>query len=961
MKRFVLFIVALVATMGATAQQNPLMSPIAPDPEVRIGRLENGMTYYIRHNEKPKEMADFWILYNVGAIQEGDDQQGLAHFLEHMAFNGTKNLPGKQLIEYCEKIGVKFGYNLNAATSWDQTTYRLTDVPVKKDGAAREGIIDSALLILHDWSHFIALEGDEIDSERGVIMEELRTRDGAGWRSTMELIKALGKGTRYEHRNLIGYLDFLESFPYDALRNYYAKWYRPELIAFIVVGDVDVDAIEAKFKSLMADIPASPADAAQKEVIVVPDNEEPIISVYTDPEMQQSEATVYYKHEARPAQMNSLLMGEFIDLMDAYMITMANNRLEEITMQPDAPFLSAYLHNGSVGIIPTLETAIIGVTSKEGELPTAFASALVEVERMRRHGFSEGEFERAKAELLRQCERQYDNRNDRTNGSFIQRYMNHYQKNSAIPSAEEEWQMDSVLLNTIQVEMINGYIKELFEPKNQVVTVTAPEKEGLQNPTEEDIRAILTQVAALPDEVITPYADSDVTEPLIDPNTKFKGSPVKSTVTDEKMGTIEWTLKNGTRIIVKPTTFKADEIQMTATAKGGSAMIPDDTESNIAGKFLAPIRSLSGVAQFTSTDLRKHLAGKAVQASVFVSDNEHGLRGSSSPKDLETLLQLVYLNFTAPRFDFNDFDTFYNQYKGYLENMESNPDYQFSKEALKTLYGGNPRSAIISAGMLDQIEFGRLSEINAMLFPDANEFVFTFVGNVDPEVLRPLVEKYIGSIPTTKARLTLVDDHRDIVKGEVTNEFRTAMQQPKVTVFFGFSGDIDYSLKNNLCMYLLNEALSTRYHETIREEMGATYGVSASGTLDYEPRQEYFIQVGCDTNEKQADEVAEAIMAELKKIAEEGPRAEDIEKTREYLLKEHKNNLEQNGPWMSYLKRYYETQVDYVNGYDEVLNSITYDDVKALARKILEDGNIVKVIMRPEAAPAAEAAEAKAE
>lgn len=956
MKKLVLTIVAFAAAMGAMAQENPMMAPIAPDQDVRIGRLENGLTYYIRHNEKPKDLADFWILYDVGAIQEEDDQQGLAHFLEHMAFNGTKNLPGKQLIEYAENIGVKFGVNLNADTSWDQTRYRLTDVPVKRDGAVRESVIDSALLILHDWSHFIALESEEIDSERGVIMEELRTRDGAEWRSTMELIKALGKGTRYEHRNLIGYLDFLESFPYDALRNYYAKWYRPEMIAFIIVGDVDVDSVENKIRTLMADIPVSSADAAQKEVVVVPDNEEPIISVYTDPEMRQSQASIYYKHPAQSNLVNGSIMGEFINLIQAYMITMGNARLAEIAMQPDAPFLQAFIHYGGVGIIPTLETGIVGVTSKEGELAQAFASVLVEVERMRRHGFTESEFERAKAELLRQCERQYDNRNDRTNGSFVQLYISHYQKNTAIPDAETEWQMDNAFLNQMSVDMINQYVKEAFAPKNQVVTLTAPEKEGLQNPDTEMVAAIMAQIEALPDEAIEPYADDTVTEPLIAENEKFKGSAVKTSAVNEEMGAIEWTLKNGTRIIVKPTAFKADEIQFTAIAKGGSAMIPDADEAAIARQFLAPIRQMSGLSQFSATDLRKQLSGKAVNVSPFVSDYEHGLRGSSSPKDLETFLQLVYLNFTAPRFDPDDYGTFYNQYRGYLENMNTNPDYLFQSQVMKTLYNDNPRKQIISAELLDKVNFSRLAAINGMLFPDANEFVFTFVGNVDPETLRPLVEKYIGSIPATKAQLKLVDDHADIVKGEVYKEFKTAMQQPKVSIFFGFSGNIDFTLKNNLTLYLLDAALSNRYLETIREEMGATYSIGAGGDIDYEPDQEYFVQVGCDTNEKQADEVMTAIMAELQTIAQEGPRTEDVEKTREYLFKEHKNNLEQNGPWMSYLKRFYETGVDYVNGYEELLASITGDDVKALAQKILSDGNLIKVVMRPEAgqAPAAE-------
>ena len=949
MKKYLLSIVALFATISVMAQQEIMMQPIPQDKDVRVGRLENGMTYYIRHNEKPKNMAEFWILYDVGAIQEDDDQQGLAHFLEHMAFNGTKNLPGKELIKYCERIGVAFGRNLNAATSWDQTTYNLSDVPVKNElGEVREDVIDSALLILHDWSHFISLNGEEIDNERGVIMEELRTRDGASWRSTMKLIEALGKGTRYEHRNLIGHLDGLASFPHEALRNFYEKWYRPEYQAFFVVGDVDVDLVEQKIKALMADVPASPADAAQKDEIIVPENEEPIISILLDPEMQQSEATLFVKHRARPENVNSLIVAEYIDIVDSYLGQMANSRLQEIAMKPDAPFLSAYIHNGSVGIIPTLETAMLGVTSKEGALTEAFANAMVELERMRRHGFTAGEFERAKANLMSSGQRQWANRNDRMNSSFIRRYMANYQKNSPIPDADTEWQLDSMLINVISVEMVNARMQELFTNSNQVVTVNAPQKEGLENPTEEIIAAILKQIPALPAEAIEPYADDMVKEPLIDPATRLKGSPVKYEGENEDMGTIEWVLKNGTRIIIKPTKFKADEIQLYVEAKGGAAMIEDPVESAIAANFLAGIRAFSGVSKFSSTELRKQLSGINASVSPFIQDFAHGLRGNSSPKDLETLMQLVYLNFTAPRFDFDDYDTFYNQYKSYLENMGADPNYIFQKSVVESLYSGNERTQVISLDLLNKINFSRLGAINAQLYPDANDFTFTFVGNVDLETLKPLVEKYIGSIPTSKKSLKLVDDGRAMVKGEVVNDFKTVMQQPKVGIFVVLSGEMEYSLKNSLTMTLLTQALSSRYLETIREQMGATYGVSCFASIDYEPRQEFAVQIVCDTNEQQADDVVKAMIAEIEKIAAEGPLAEDIEKTREFLAKDHRNNLEQNGSWISYLNRYYSYKTDWVNGYEEALQAITYDDVKALAEKVLSSGNVLKVIMRPE-------------
>ena len=937
MRKFLITIVAALAATGVMAQLNP-MEPIPMDKEVRMGKLENGMTYYIRHNEKPKGQADFYILHDVGAIQEEDNQQGLAHFLEHMAFNGTKNLPGKEMLKYLEKVGVKFGQNLNAGTSWDHTLYMMQDVPTQ-----RQGIIDTALLVLHDWSHFIALQPEEIDNERGVIMEELRTRDGASWRSSIKGLQAIGKGTRYENRNLIGYLDYLKTFPHEALVDFYHQWYRPDYQAVMVVGDIDVDQVENQIKSLMADIPAPAADASQKQTIVVPDNEEPIISIYTDPEMQYSTAEVYFKRPAMPEQVNSLVYGEMIDIMMNYMSIMGNARLHEIAMKPDAPFVSAYVYSGSIGVIPTLDMTLFNVRSEEGKLQKGIEAIYTEAERLRRHGFTQSEFELAQNDT---------NRNDRTNNSFIDRFQAHYQKNQAIPDAETEWKLDSMLIQMISVDDVNMLVQQLITPQNQVVVINAPEKAGLVNPTEQDVLNTMRTIAAADNEVIAPYADNSVKEPLISEGTVLDGSPVTRTEQDEKMGTIEWTLQNGTKIIVKPTTFKADEVQMYAFADGGSALLSDPQDVNTASTFLSAIRQMSGVSNFSTTDLRKVLSGKTARVNPWIDNYNHGLNGNGSPKDLETLLQLVYLNFTAPRFNQDDFNAFYKQYKSYLENFASNPDYTLGKELTKTLYGNTPLRQIISLEMLDNVQFDRLPVINSTLYPDANEFTFTFVGNVDPEVLKPLVEKYIGSIPTSNAELRVKDDGVRFVKGEVTNDFRTPMQQPKVGVVYAITGDTDYTVKNNLTMALLSEALNSRYLESIREEKGGSYGVHVGGNITYAPVQNYVMQIVFDTNEEMADELMEIILKEFREIAENGPRAEDIEKTREFLLKDHNNSLEQNGSWINHLKNYYTRNTDFINGYEETLSSITYDDVRDLARKILADDNIVKVVMRPEAAQA---------
>ncbi|MBQ4903068.1 M16 family metallopeptidase [Alistipes dispar] len=930
---------AVFAAGSAMAQFDP-MQPIPADKEVRTGRLDNGLTYYIRHNEKPKGQADFYILHNVGAIQEEDDQQGLAHFLEHMAFNGTKNLPGKQLIEYLETVGVKFGYNLNAGTSWDQTVYNISDVPT-----SRQGIIDSAMLILHDWSHFIALRPEEIDSERGVIMEELRTRDGASWRSTMKLLQALGKGTRYEHRNLIGYLDGLKSFEHDALERFYKKWYRPDYQAIVIVGDLDAEATEARLKSLMADIPAPAADAAQKEVIVVPDNEEPIVSIYTDPEMQGSRVQLFIKRPAMPTQMNDKVAWEVVNVIESFLTTMENARLQEIAMQPDAPFLGAGMGSGDViGIIPTLNATAFTAMTQDGKLAEGFEALYTEMEKIRRHGFTQSEFERAQENLMRQVERTYANRNDRTNEQFVNIYLENYRKNEPMPDAETEWKLDSMLIKMLNVETVNAFAKETIQPTNQVIVITAPEKEGIENPTEEEILAIREKVTA---SEIEAYEDDVVKEPLIPEGTQLKGSPVKKTVENKEYGATVWTLANGTQIVVKPTKFKADEVRMNAQSKGGLSILPD--AEYYMGEMMPAVSSMSGVGKFSATELRKQLSGKSATVQPSVGEYASAVNASCSPKDIETMLQLVYLNFTQPRFDRNDYDNLMKMLRTQLENAKSNPDFQMQEKVIDVLYGHNPRRQVISTELLDEFSFEALPAIYKKLYPDGNSFRFTFVGNIDPETLKPLVEKYIGSIPASKKPMTFADDKAYPVKGEVTEDFSTPMQQPKVSVNYTFTGDMDYSLENKAALSFLTQALNSRYLVSIREEKGGTYGVQVYGSTDWIPRETYTMTIAFDTNAEMADELCEIILKELRTIAEEGPLTEDIEKHREFMLKNWKNSLDENGPWMQYLQAKYGSGLDYLAGQEQAIRSLTNADVQALAKKILDDGNMVKVVMRPEA------------
>ncbi len=935
-----LSLVALFIGIASISAQDPSEMQLPLDPEVRVGKLDNGMTYFIRHNEKPKGQASFYIYHDVGAIQEDDDQQGLAHFLEHMAFNGTKNLPDKQLIEKLETIGVQFGNNLNAFTSWDCTQYMVMDLPVTEEN------VDLALLILHDWSQFIALQPEEIDSERGVIMEELRTRDGASLRAQNDMIRNLFKGSLYEHRNLIGYLDGLKSFDHVALRNFYEKWYRPEYQALVIVGDIDVDSIEAKLKTLMADIPASPADAAQKVVHTVPATEEPIVSIFTDPEMTQSSVMMFARREALPKEYQNTVIGYSSDIIYTLVSLMMDNRFEEISQQADAPFLGGGMSEGGIGICPTLESTIFSVTAHEGRIDEAFRAMYTEMERMRRHGFTAGEFERAKQEMLRWAERQYTNRNDVSNAEYAQRYLDHYADGSPMMDAETEWQLDQMFIQSLTVDQVNEAYAQMVRPnENLVILARSPKKEGVAVPTEADLLAIKAEVEA---SEIAPYEDNTVIEPLIDPAKKMKGSKVKATAENESLGYTEWTLKNGIKVVVRPSTLKADEVMISAVSKGGKSMLSD--ADYFHGDYLPMVMQQSGISKFSATDLAKQLSGKSAYASVNVGEYEHAINAGGSPKDMETILQLVYLNFTAPRFDQTDLDNLKKMYVPYFRNMESDPNYLMGKAFTETLYQNHPRRQVTSAAQIESLNLETLARVHSALYSYADDFRFVIAGNVDLNTLKPLVEKYLGSLPTSKKEAyAVVDDGVRTATGEVTNDFRVSMQQPKVSVYLTYSGAIEDNAKNRLILDLLTRALDSRYMVSIREEKGGTYGVHVQGGINKEPVEQYMAIIVFDTNEQLADELVDICYAEIEKIAAEGPLAEDVAKSKEFLQKNYANVLENNSGWMSAITRWYEEGYNYKEEYLGILESITLEDIQAMAQKMLQDNNRTLVIMRPEA------------
>ncbi|MDR2652210.1 MAG: insulinase family protein [Prevotellaceae bacterium] len=924
-------IVAVLYVITVNAQTNS-MERIPVDKNVKTGKLENGLTYYVRANAKPEKQAEFYIYHYVGAAQEEDNQQGLAHFLEHMAFNGTINFPDKKLISWCESVGIKFGQNLNASTGMEQTVYNVSAVPLDKSGN-----LDTCLLILHDWSQFIALKGDEIDKERGVILEEKRTRNNASWRIYEKSLPVLYGDTRYSKRNVIGTEEILKNFKHDEIRDFYHRWYRTDLQCIVVVGDFDANVVVEKIKKIFADV--KPVENPEpKGFYPLPKNAEPTVAVVTDPEATSTEVSIYIKHEPVPKEMQGTYGVYMMDLTKSLISRMENTRLREITQKPNAPFISGY--TGGYRMTASCDAVMGTVMAREGESLIALESLYGELEKIRRFGFTESEFEIAKANYLKEAEVYYNNRNDNRHRDYIYSYINNFAYNHAIPDDETDWKLTNEFLSNLNVNAINMFAKQLITLENQIVMIEAPEKQGTY-PAEAEVKAVIEKVRAAELEA---YKDDVVKQPIIPEEIVLKGSPVAKEETD-KFGSTVWTLQNGVKVVVKQTDFKADEIVISISARDGSSNVSDD-DYNTAS-YMPTVMARSGIGKLNAIDLNKQLAGKTAYVRINVSDYNTVVSAGGSPKDIETILQLVYMNFTNPRWDENDFNVLVDNYKTQLKNLESNPSYIFSKERQKTLYNNHPRRQTVSTEIIDKIKFDRLPDLHKQIFDNAAKFTFAFVGNIDPAVLKPLVEKYIGSIPTTSTIRTWKDDGIIPVRGIKDNIFETKMQTPKTTVAYTWTGDLDNTLENRILIDVLGQILRTRYTEVIREEKGGSYGVSVSGSLSREPKETYTLVVSFDSEKEKVEKLGllDDVTNEFKKIAENGPLAEDLSKVKEFMVKQRKDQLKQNNTWLSYLTSLHLLNFDATSDYDKLVDEMNAEKIQKLAAQILNDNNLIRVIM----------------
>ncbi len=789
------------STCMAWAQPMP---PIPTDPNVRIGKLENGLTYYIRHNELPKNQADFYIAQKVGSILEEDDQRGLAHFLEHMCFNGTRNFPGKTLIQYLESIGVRFGENLNAYTSVDETVYNICNVP-----ATRDEVVEPCHLILSDWADGLTLDPKEIDNERGVIHEEWRTRSNAMKRMLEQMLPAIYPDSKYAYRLPIGLMDVVDHFSYQALSDYYEKWYRPDQQGIIVVGDVDADRVEERIQALFSPI-RMPDNPAERVYYPVPDNREPLVAIGKDKEQMVPVIYLCYKHDATPAEEKGTIGYLVLRYMKSLIADMLNARLNELVQSAEPPFVQAEAEDGEFVLAKTKEAFTGTAVSKEDGIPAALAALLREVERMHRHGFTESEYARAKADYLRALESAYNERDKTKNDAYVNEYISHFIDNEPIPGIENEYAIMSQIIPDIPVDAINSLVPELVTDSNMVIGLFCPDKEEMAYPTKDEILAIIRQVKA---EEITAYEDNVSDEPLV------SETPAGGTVTGREegpFGSTILTLSNGVRVILKPTDFKADEIKMKAFSPGGSSLFPD--EDIIQIQVLNAVAGIGGLGHFSNVDLEKVLAGKKVSASTTLDGTTEGMTGSCSPKDFETLMQLVYLSFTAPRMDEEAFASYKNRMKASLANQEANPMVAFQDTLRKALYMGNPRVIRMKSDMVDQIDYDKIMEMYKDRFADAGDFTFLFVGNLDENAITPLIETYLGGLPAINRQETFRNNHVDIRKGAYRNVFTKELETQKATVVILNSGQCAYTPENLIRMSMFSQILVIMYTASVREQ-----------------------------------------------------------------------------------------------------------------------------------------------
>ncbi len=933
MRKMIFLTMALACIVQVQGQCLP------QDKQVRKGVLKNGLTYYVRHNDQTPNVAEFYIAQRVGSILEEPRQRGLAHFLEHMAFNGTQNFPGAEkegLRDWCEKAGIKFGANLNAYTSVDQTVYNISSAPVNK-----AGVLDTCLLILHDWSHYLLLEDEEIDKERGVIHEEWRTRRAgmASSRLMEEAMPVMYQGTKYEDCLPIGSMDVVDHFEYSALRDYYHKWYRPDLQAIIVVGDIDAGEVEQKIKQLFSSIPM-PKNAAKRIYYPVNDNQQMIVFAKQDKEQPICLFSLYMKRDNTPTKNRNTRKYYRDGYVAGVVMSMLNDRIAELGKVADPPFLSASARDGQFFISSTKDAFLVSTSLKQDRIREGIIAAVGEAERARRFGFTQAELDRAKAEEVRVAENRYNNREKVKNSRYVGICLRNFLQNEPMLSEEDELNLVREIDKEVTLDEVNLMVKEMITDRNQVVTLYAPETDDFQMPSERDLESYVYTAQQADYE---PYKEQPAKELWRDE------LPSVGSIAAEEEGEFGYrhlVLSNGMNVYVRQTDFDPDRISMNCFSLGGKSLYPDEDMESM--NFIGRVMAVSGVADLDDTQLEKALAGKTVRVSPFVGSETEGIQGSSNTKDLETMLQLTHLYFTQPRRDNQAFESVINKQRSFLTNREANPNVSYNDSLTAILYGNHPRLQPMKKERLDLINHDRIMEIYQERFANAADFNVIFTGNVPLETLRPLLCKYLATLPATNEHEEVIDRHIDIREVDEVHSFKKPMATPSVTTNIYITSPMAYTALTDLKMSVLCQIMRMVYTEKVREEKGGTYGVSVQGQMQMFPKQEGVMTINFRTAPEKYDELIPIIYEQLKLMAENGPKEQELNKVKEYELKTYDENIVTNGYWEYVQYNRLRLGIDFDTDYKQMVESLTCKDIQDFCRELLKPNNRIQVTMLPE-------------
>ena len=927
-----LVLATLTPHVSALAQTPDQTLPL--DSQVVVGTLPNGLRYYIRRNTRPEKRAELRLAVNAGSVQEDDDQLGIAHLTEHLLFNGTRNFPKDEIIEFLQRAGMRFGADLNAYTSFDETVY-MFEIPT--DSA---GLLEKGLQIMDDFAEGAELEDAEIDKERGVVIEEWRTGRGASMRMLNQQLPVLFKGSKYAERLPIGTKENLESFPHDALKRYYRDWYRPDLMALVVVGDFDPKQVEAWVKQYFTDnrAPATPRPRPQANV---PDHAETLVSIATDKEAPQTVVSVYYLKDPERLRTTADYRRSLQEQLYGQMI---NNRFFELTQKADPPFIGAGAGKGS--FVRGADVFSLGAAVKEDGIERGLDALLTEAARVQRHGFTESELERAKTAVLRRLENAYAEREKTESENYADEYVRHFLEEEAAPGIAYEFDLAKRLLPAITLAEMNRLTDEWMTEGNRVILVQAPEKADVQVPTEQQILALFETVQK---KDVPAYVDAVTDDPLLATAPKA-GSIAKETKVAE-VDVTDWKLSNGVRVILKPTTFKDDEIQVSAFSPGGSSLAADaDYERIMAASAVV---SMGGVAGFDQVALQKKLTGRQVRVSPTIGSLEEGFNAQASPKDVETMFQLIHLYFTAPRADSVVFASWQQRLAAQLKTMAANPERAFFDTVQVTMAQGHPRARPVDDAAVQRLDLAKSLQFYRDRFADASDFTFVIVGNFSVDSIKPLVLTYLGSLPSKGRTEKWRDVGIDPPTGVITKVVRKGVE-PKSRTQIVFAGPAEYTSEEAFAAQALSIVLRDNLRERLREELSGVYSPQVSGGLSRTPDQEYRFNVSFGSAPERVDELVAAMFEEISKLQNEGPTEEDLLQARQIMRREWETNLRENGYWLNALEnaaRFGEDPRRPLTT-NQRIDAITAAAVQAAARRYLRSDNYVQVTLQPENAQA---------